>query len=172
MKRLTCTLVTASSFLAACTSLQSPPLAYSDAGRALSETAVLISDQRTQTEYKAHILNVDGEYVGCAARPYWRVGSEPCAYWIRVVPGTHKFKIDFTTDVRNAGLLSYKFRSATPEIVIPNMKAKHVYLLHFPRTSDSVDITYEDVGENSGHGIRVCKVGYGDCTSTYVPKFD
>jgi hypothetical protein len=160
----------------ACTSMQSPYVAYPNRGHPLNDTAVLIAhDNQGRFETRdvaGAVVTVDGERAGCATSGDW-VGPRNCPWWVRVTSGTHAFTIRYRTDFGpgNGPGISVRFREAEIPLTIPDMKARHTYRVRFARSNDRVAVTYDDLGENSTEGIRLCGV-YGDCKSTYTPKFE
>lgn len=150
--------------LSACTAMQSPYVAPADKARPLSDTAVFIASDHQgnlgETDNMALIVEVDGQHLH---EPCLTVG---CPKWVRVTPGTHVFRLRYRTEYVVYGQLE-----ANVQLTIAEMKPRHTYLLRMTRSGNMVRPSYEDLGEDSGHGLILCGA-FGDCKSTYRPRFD
>jgi hypothetical protein len=127
-------------WLAGCASTfhQAPFIAYEDKSRPLSDTSVfsaLDKDRRSESR----IARVDGVPTSC-----FQVG---CPYWVRVPPGRHVFTVNYLVP----GLSSSKY--ADVEVIVEDMKPRHVYRATYIGDGASVAASVQDLGENPDYGI-------------------
>lgn len=130
--------------VSACAYHRQPYLMYE--GRVpLGETSVFSSvDEKALVE--ARIEEADGRRPSCA--------QAGCPYWVRVLPGTHSFKVK----------LSYQ--GAVFEISVADMKARHVYAVHYYASDKKQQCYVEDLGENPNFGITL---GLSGVNRTFYP---
>jgi hypothetical protein len=112
-----------------------------------SETAVFASlDDRSTKFNDSRILSVNGKKTPCA-----QVG---CPYWVRVTPGSHTFKVRYTSN-HHWNLHSSGYSVAELDVALDDMKPRHVYVLRYLERNDEVVAFAEDLGENPDYGITL-----------------
>jgi len=132
--------------LTACTFHQTPYITYEE-NVDIAETAVFSALDETSTHYNdTRVFGVDGVQPSCA-----QVG---CPYWVRVIPGKHVFHVRYTSDP-HWNYMSSGFNYANLEVVLEDMKPRHVYVMRFSRNGDEIGYRVEDLGENPEYGIML-----------------
>jgi hypothetical protein len=141
--------------LSGCAFHKTPHVMY-EGDHPLSDTAVFSSfDDKAgpAREMAARIHSVDGNKASCV-----QVG---CPYWVRVLPGTHSFAVTYATDWN----LNYHLE-ANLDIVVADMKPRHVYVVRYRTDGGGVAQIVEDLGENPDWGLPL---GWG--RAPYKVKF-
>lgn len=111
----------------------------------LSSTSVFSSlDDKAQKFIEARITHVNGQETSC-----FQVG---CPYWVRVLPGTNKFTVKYTSNYSmSAGLIRHSY--AILDVEISDMKPGHVYVSRYREQPNRVAIRVEDIGDRPDYGI-------------------
>lgn len=132
--------------LQACTVGYKPIITSTAIGRPLSDTAVFsIGHSGLQGSTISEIRAVDGAGASC-----WQQG---CPIWVRVSPGRHTFSVLY--HIFNNGIMSHL--SGATDVLVPEMKAEHVYIVEFSPASDgkSFRAIPVDLGANPDYGFTI-----------------
>ena len=123
------------------------PYAMYEGAPSLAETTVFAAVDDKQTKHVAiGIQQIDGKEPSC-----WQVG---CPIWTRVLPGTHKFSVRYSSNFGLAGgMISYQ--RADLEVEVKDMKPRHVYVARYRDSGGRVSVLVEDLGENPQFGVWV-----------------
>jgi hypothetical protein len=132
--------------LSACAFHQTPYVAY-EGTHALEDTAVLASfDEHSAKFNDSRIFAVDGKTTSCI-----EVG---CPYWVRVLPGDHKFLVRYTSNFGwNLNGSNYSFANLAVET--KEMKPRHVYVLRYQEVDRYVKYVVQDLGERPDFAITL-----------------
>lgn len=142
MKKILSALLTL--LLIGCAYHQTPYPMY-EGSPSLSNTAVFaVLDDKATKHNESRIVSVNGKEPSCT-----QVG---CPYWVRVLPGNHKFVVRYTSS-HYWGKVGSGYKYADLTVEVSDMKPKHVYVARYQELSDQVKVVVEDMGENSGYGI-------------------
>jgi len=140
-------------FLLGCTTQHAPFQAY-EQKVPLSQTAVFMAMNQTGPLIQSRINQTDGKDMPCAVAG--------CPYWVRVLPGTHSFVLDYRSNfdvgLVTAGAVSWT--GAGLEVNVPNMLPKHVYRASYWESDGKVHLNVVDLGENSEVGLDFSYMGY------------
>lgn len=138
--------VLASLTLFGCAFHQTPYAMY-EGTPSFANTTVFVAIDEKQTKHTVvGIQLIDGKEPSC-----WQVG---CPIWTRLLPGTHKFTVRYSTDYGLAAS-AITYRSAALDIEVKDMKPRHVYVARYRESSDQVGVVVEDLGENPDFGIWI-----------------
>jgi hypothetical protein len=148
-------------FVSGCAFHQAPHPVYETKEPLGSTTVFAAFDSNAMKFVESRITHVNGKETSCA-----QVG---CPYWVRVLPGNHKFKIRYQTDFSfSSGTISS--RVATLEIEVKDMKEQHVYVARYRETAGGVRVIVEDLGKRADYGITL---GLEGANKKYYPvKFE
>ena len=123
------------------------PYAMYEGTPELSNTSVFAAvDEKQTKQVGVEIQLIDGKEPSC-----WQVG---CPIWARVLPGTHKFLVRYSTDFRLA-LPSINYRLANLEVEVKDMKPRHVYVARYRESGNGIAVYVEDLGENPEYGVWI-----------------
>lgn len=135
--------------LSSCTSVRlynSQPDKMYEGDHPLSDTAVFSAHDELSAICPggANVRKVDDKETSRFASPMW----------VRVTPGTHSFVVECTNSAgRRANKLYRKY--ADLEIKIPDMKPRHVYVTRYNEVAQKIEVTTDDLGENSYYSIQL-----------------
>jgi hypothetical protein len=162
MHRTHLALLTTVLFMASGCAFHRTPYKMYEGDRPLAATAVFAShDDKATKHIEARITQVNGKETSC-----FEVG---CPYWVRVLPGDHKFKIRYATNFSlSVGAVTHNFTNL--EVDVSNMKAGHVYVARYAERQGRVSVHIEDLGSRPDYGLTL---GLEGANKTYYPvKFD
>src|SRR5690348_7752297 len=130
--------------LSGCMSLGEPKVAYKDANHPHSDTAIFAVQGFNAAEAGAPqtisaVWRVDGK----SMLNRFSMGEE-LPVWVRVLPGTHEFKISY--DKFEDGTRKTGFATKT----VADMQPRHVYFARLHDLGNQFRIEVVDLGENSG----------------------
>ena len=129
--------------ISGCASMGDPALTYRDSGHSHSDTAIFAVEGFGDTEAGrlrsiSAIWTVDGK-----SMRHFSMGSE-LPVWVRVLPGTHQFKISYS---KGSAPFGREFAFATKTVA--DMKPRHVYFAKLIDYGEKYRIDIVDLGENS-----------------------
>ena len=129
-----------------CAIHQAPYIAYNERAIPLKNTAVLVAHVYNSGNdlRPAGVDQADGVSLNC---------FNACPVWVRVLPGTHTFKIKYMDSFQMSGG-AISFQVAFIPVTIEEMRAGHTYKLSYTRSGKMVIARVEDLGAERGLGYE------------------